>query len=61
MATAEKIAELAAAGGIFTMALRPEQDEREADTVGSTVDMLIDEFGFPIPAPPPPEERSAAP
>lgn len=59
--TAEKIAQLTAAGGIFTMALRAEQDERTADTDGSTVDMLIDEFGFPIPAPPLLEERAAAP
>ena len=43
------------------MALRAEQDGRTADTDGSTVDMLIDEFGFPIPAPPPLEERAAAP
>lgn len=59
--TAEKIAQLSAAGGIFTMALRAEQDDRTADTDGSTVDMLIDEFGFPIPAPPPLEERAASP
>jgi Flp pilus assembly protein CpaB len=59
VATAEKIAELTAAGGIFTMALRAEQDDRTADTDGSTIDMLIDEFGFPIPAPPPLEERAA--
>ncbi|HEX2765434.1 MAG TPA: Flp pilus assembly protein CpaB [Candidatus Limnocylindria bacterium] len=59
VATAEKIAELAAAGGVFTMALRPDQDDRVADTDGSTIDMLIDEFGFPIPQPPPLDEEQA--
>ncbi len=57
VATAEKIAEMTAAGGVFTMALRPTQDDRIADTDGSTIDMLIDEFGFPVPIPPEFEER----
>ena len=57
--TAEKIAELTAAGGVFTMALRPEEDDRMADTDGSTIDMLIDEFGFPIPEPPPLDGETA--
>jgi Flp pilus assembly protein CpaB len=57
VATAEKIAEMTAAGGVFTMALRPTEDDRTADTDGSTVDMLIDEFGFPVPVPPEFEER----
>jgi Flp pilus assembly protein CpaB len=57
--TAEKIAELTAAGGTFTMVLRPEEDDREAETDGSTIDMLIDEFDFPVPVPPEFEERSA--
>jgi Flp pilus assembly protein CpaB len=57
--TAEKIAELTAAGGTFTMVLRPEADDREAETDGSTIDMLIDEFDFPVPVPPEFEERSA--
>ncbi len=57
--TAEKIAELSAAGATFTMALRPDQDDRTADTEGSTIDMLIDEFDFPVPVPPEFEERSA--
>lgn len=52
LATAEKIAELTAAGGSFTMALRPDQDERQAETEGSTIDRLIDEFDFPVPEPP---------
>jgi Flp pilus assembly protein CpaB len=52
LATAEKIAELTAAGGTFTMALRPDQDDRTADTDGSTIDMLIEEFEFPVPRPP---------
>ena len=57
--TAEKIAELTAAGGVFTMALRADEDDRMADTDGSTVDRLIEEFGFPAPVPPEFEERSA--
>lgn len=52
LATAEKIAELAAAGGQFTLALRADEDARTADTTGSTLDMLLDEFNFPIPEPP---------
>jgi len=51
LATAEKIAELTAAGGQFTMALRPDQDERTATTSGSTIDTLIDEFRFRVPKP----------
>jgi Flp pilus assembly protein CpaB len=49
--TAEKIAELLAVGGTFTMALRPTEDDRTADTEGSTVDRLVEEFGFPVPEP----------
>ena len=49
--TAEKIAELLAVGGTFTMALRPAEDDRTADTEGSTVDRLVEEFGFPMPRP----------
>lgn len=52
LATAEKIAELAAAGGQFTMVLRPEEDERTAQTDGSTIDSLLEEFDFPVPRPP---------
>jgi hypothetical protein len=52
LATAERIAELAAAGGQFTLALRPDEDVRTAETTGSTLDMLLDEFNFPIPLPP---------
>jgi len=52
LATAEKIAELAAAGGQFTLVLRPDEDDRVAITVGSTLDKLLDEFDFPIPVPP---------
>lgn len=47
--TAEKIAELSAAGGQFTFALRPVEDERTAETEGSTIDQLIEEYEFPIP------------
>lgn len=57
--TAEKIVELTAAGGTFTMVLRPEEDEREAETDGSTIDTLIEEFNFPAPLPPQFEERAA--
>ena len=49
--TAEKIAELRAVGGTFTMALRALEDDRTAETEGSTVDRLVDEFGFPVPRP----------
>ena len=52
LATAEKVAELSAAGGQFTMVLRADEDDRTADTDGSTIDSLIDEFGFPVPRPP---------
>ena len=52
LATAEKIAELTAAGGSFTMALRPEEDDRTADTEGSTIDSLIEEYEFPVPRAP---------
>jgi Flp pilus assembly protein CpaB len=50
--TAEKVAELTAAGGQFTMVLRADADDRTAETDGSTIDRLIDEFGFPVPLPP---------
>ncbi len=59
VATAEKIAELTAAGGVFTMVLRPAEDDRTADTDGSTIDRLIEEFDFPVPVPPEFEDRSA--
>lgn len=49
LATAEKIAELGAAGGTFTLVLRPDEDERTATTDGSTLDMLVEEFDFPTP------------
>ena len=49
LATAEKIAELQAAGAQFAFALRAEPDDRTADTEGSTLDMLLDEFEFPFP------------
>lgn len=52
VATAEQIAELTAAGGVFAMVLRPEQDDRTADTDGSTIDRLIEEFEFPAPEEP---------
>jgi Flp pilus assembly protein CpaB len=57
--TAEKIAELTAAGGVFTMVLRPDEDDRTAETEGSTIDRLIEEFGFPVPVPPEFEDRAA--
>jgi Flp pilus assembly protein CpaB len=57
--TAEKIAELTAAGGVFTLVLRPDEDDREAVTEGSTIDTLIEEFDFPVPLPPELEERAA--
>jgi Flp pilus assembly protein CpaB len=51
VATAEKIAELSALGAQFTLILRPDQDSRTAETDGSTIDSLIEEFGFPLPGP----------
>jgi Flp pilus assembly protein CpaB len=52
LGTAEQIAELQAAGGQFALALRPEEDGRTATTFGSTIDMLLEQFGFPVPRPP---------
>jgi Flp pilus assembly protein CpaB len=52
LATAEQIAELQAAGGQFALALRAEEDGRTATTLGSTIDMLLEQFGFPVPRPP---------
>ncbi|MGH2429769.1 MAG: Flp pilus assembly protein CpaB [Candidatus Limnocylindria bacterium] len=49
LGTAEQIAELIAAGAQFTLALRAEADDRVAETEGSTIDMLLEEFGFPAP------------
>jgi Flp pilus assembly protein CpaB len=59
IATTEKIVELTAAGAAFTMVLRPELDDRMAETEGSTIDMLIEEYGFPVPRPPDFEDRAA--
>ncbi len=61
LATAERIAELQAAGGQFALALRPEEDGRTATTLGSTIDMLLEEFDFPIPRPPDFGQVSPAP
>lgn len=58
--TAEQIAELTAAGGQFTLVLRPDEDVRTAETAGSTLDRLLDQFGFPIPEPPNLEEQAAS-
>jgi Flp pilus assembly protein CpaB len=59
LATAEKITELTAAGGQFTFVLRPDVDDRTAETDGSTIDRLIEEYGFPVPVPPEFQEGSA--
>lgn len=59
--TAEKITELTAAGGQFTLVLRPDVDERTARTDGSTIDRLIEEYGFPVPLPPDFQDRIASP
>jgi Flp pilus assembly protein CpaB len=61
LATAEQIAELQAAGGQFTMALRPDLDDRVAKTTGSTIDSLINEFRFPYPEAPQVGTNQAAP
>ena len=49
LATAEKITELQAAGAQFTFVLRAAEDERTAETEGSTLDRILEEFGFPAP------------
>jgi Flp pilus assembly protein CpaB len=49
LATAEKITELQAAGAQFTFVLRADADDRTAETEGSTLDRLLEEFGFPVP------------
>ena len=52
LATAEKITELQAAGAQFTFVLRADADDRTAETEGSTLDRLLEEFGFPVPEAP---------
>ncbi|HJP71200.1 MAG TPA: hypothetical protein VJ975_05730, partial [Candidatus Limnocylindria bacterium] len=49
LATAEKITELQAAGAQFTLVLRANEDDRSAETEGSTLDRLLEEFEFPVP------------
>jgi Flp pilus assembly protein CpaB len=61
LATAEKITELTAAGGQFTLVLRPDVDDRTASTDGSTIDRLIEEYGFPVPIPPTFKDQAASP
>ena len=46
---AEELAEIQAAGGTFTLVLRPQSDEREADTDGATLGELVEQYGFPLP------------
>ena len=46
---AEELAQLQAAGGTFMFVLRPDSDDLRADTNGSTLDEVIEEYGFPIP------------
>ena len=60
LATSEKITELTAAGSTFTMVLRPDQDDRTAETEGSTIDRLVEEYGFPVPRTPIFEELQSA-
>lgn len=60
LVTAEKITELIAAGSTFTMVLRPDQDERTAETEGSTIDRLVEEYDFPVPRTPVFEELQSA-
>jgi Flp pilus assembly protein CpaB len=49
LGTSEKIAELVAAGAQFTFVLRADIDDRIAETEGSTLDQLLEEFEFPMP------------
>jgi Flp pilus assembly protein CpaB len=60
LGTSEKITELTAAGGTFTMVLRPEQDDRTAETEGSTIDRLVEEYDFPVPRMPEFDELQSA-
>lgn len=60
LATAEKITQLQAIGGTFTMVMRAEEDDRTAETEGSTVDRLLEEYDFPLPARPEFEELQSA-
>ena len=46
---AEKITELQATGAQFTLVLRAGEDDRTAETEGSTLDRLLEEFEFPVP------------
>jgi Flp pilus assembly protein CpaB len=59
--TAEKIIELTAAGGQFSFVLRAVEDNRTAQTPGSTIDSLINEFHFPYPKAPQVGTNQAAP
>lgn len=49
LTTAEKLAELSTAGAQFTLVLRHDADDRTAETDGSTIDQLLEEFDFPMP------------
>jgi Flp pilus assembly protein CpaB len=49
LATAEKITELTATGAQYTFVLRADEDDRTAETEGSTLDRLLEEYGFPAP------------
>lgn len=49
LTTAEKITELQAAGAQFTFVLRADEDDRTAETEGSTLDRILEEFEFPAP------------
>ena len=49
---AEQIEELNAAGGQFSLVLRPDEDGRTAKTAGSTLDQLLDDFEFRLPEAP---------
>lgn len=49
LATAEKLTELVAAGAQFTFVLRADEDDRTAETEGSTLDQLLEEYDFPAP------------
>jgi Flp pilus assembly protein CpaB len=60
LGTSEKITELTAAGGTFTMVLRPDQDDRTAETEGSTIDRLVEEYDFPVPRMPEFDELQSA-
>ena len=53
LVVAEEISHLQAQGASFSLALRPDQDQRVLDVsqLGATTNRIIERYGFPIPEP----------